>query len=280
MKITSLMNNPYAWLFLSFCTVAALIFAVYTWMVGKKKKEFTYLSNSYKIIQKGKSTIPQLKLIYENRDIEDLSITRYVIWNSGNEVINKNDIVSEKPLKIMSTDASTIILDTKIIVESEETNKFLIGEQQEKFSTINFDYIDPRDGIVVQVIHTGKFLEINCKIKGGKELKNLNKRKYNIKINRKKERMIMSILLGLEVFSLIGITISFFAIAWEIIPIKQSDLSEISDVDRGIFKVLSILMIAVSISGIYMLYDRLKRLYYINIPSKLRQNIKYEDLEN
>ena len=278
MKITGLMNNPYAWLLLAFCTVAAFVFAIYTWIVGKKKKEFTYLSNSYKIIQKGKSIIPQLQLTYENRNIEDLSITKYAIWNSGNEVINGSDVVSEKPLKIMANVDNAIILDTKVIVESEETNKFVIAERKEKFTTIDFDYVDPRDGIVIQVVHTGKSLDIDCKIKGGKELKNLNKRKTEEKISRKKAKRIATILLGVDIFMLTGMATYFFLTEWEIVPRVQ--INSLKNYDRIISKMLSIIMIILVITLIHMLYDRVKEVYYINIPSKLRQDIEYEDIEN
>lgn len=276
MEVTGLMNNPYAWLFLAFCTIAAFVFAIYTWIVGKKKKEFSYFSNSYKIIQKGKSSIPQLQLTYENRNIEDLSITKYAIWNSGNEVINTNDIVSEKPLKITAS-SDAVILNTEVIAESEETNKFIIDKQQENFSTINFDYVDPRDGVVIQIIHTGEYLEFDGKIKGGKKLKNLNKRESGKKISRKAARKILTILLCIEGM-LITVMASFtFLISWRVIP---KELLKVTDDAEIIVKVLSTIMIILAIFVIYTLYDRLKRIYYINIPPKLRQKIEYEDFEN
>ena len=42
-----LMNNPYAWLFLSLITIFSFAFAIYTWIAGKKAKELSndYLSN-------------------------------------------------------------------------------------------------------------------------------------------------------------------------------------------------------------------------------------------
>ena len=140
------------------------------WFAGKRKKEFSYISNSHKIIEKGKNRIPQLELKYEGRDIDNLTITNYVIWNTGNEVINFSDMVAEKELKIYSSNtANTIILDARIIEETEETNKFEIMQHKDEFVKIGFDYADPQDGIVVQVIHTGSAadLEIGCKIKGG-----------------------------------------------------------------------------------------------------------------
>lgn len=279
MEAISLMNNPYAWLFLAFCTVAAFVFAIYTWIAGKKKKEFSYFSNSYKIIQKGKSSIPQLQLTYENRNIEDLSITKYAIWNSGNEVINTNDIVSERPLKITAS-SGAVILNTKVIVESEETNKFIIDEQQENSSTINFDYVDPRDGIVIQIIHTGENLEFDGKIKGGKKFKNLNKKGNSKKISRKAARKIMTILLCIEGILITVMTCFVSLLSWGVIPKELFNVSKSVDDVKIIDKALSVIMIIMVIFLIYTLYDRVKRIHYINIPVKLRQKIEYEDFEN
>lgn len=133
MGIKSLMNNPYAWVILSVCTIMSFVFGIYTWFAGKRKKEFSYISNSHKIIEKGKNRIPQLELKYEGRDIDNLTITNYVIWNTGNEVINFSDMVAEKELKIYSSNtANTIILDARIIEETEETNK-LVALEAERF---------------------------------------------------------------------------------------------------------------------------------------------------
>lgn len=46
MGIKSLMNNPYAWVILSVCTIMSFVFGIYTWFAGKRKKEFSYISNS------------------------------------------------------------------------------------------------------------------------------------------------------------------------------------------------------------------------------------------
>lgn len=275
-----LMRNPYVWLFLSFCTIAAFAFAIYTRLVDKKKKEFTYFENSYRIIQKGKSSIPQLQLTYDSRNIEDLFITKYAIWNSGNEVINKNDIVVEKPLKITSLGDDTVILNTKIIVESEETNKFIIDDEQESFSTINFDYVDSGDGIVIQIIHTGEYLEFDGKIKGGKKIRCLNGKKHNKRINRKRLRKLNTILLCIEGTILTGMASLVFLLSWGIIPKEIFDISKPID-DGGIIdKVLSVVMIILMIGTIYILYNNIKRVYHLNIPSKLRKNIECEDIEN
>ena len=108
MNLTELMQNPYAWAILSVCTIAAFIFAIYTWFVGKKKKEISYVYSTYEIIKMGNSVIPGVQLLYHGKDIADLTITRYAIWNSGNEVLNSTDIVATKQQWIVKLSATGI----------------------------------------------------------------------------------------------------------------------------------------------------------------------------
>ena len=58
--VEELMSNPYAWLFLSLCTVASFVFAIYTWINGKKTKEISIDNCTNEIVKMGKSPINKL----------------------------------------------------------------------------------------------------------------------------------------------------------------------------------------------------------------------------
>lgn len=175
MNLQELMQSPYAWAVLSICTIAALIFAIYTWIVSKKKKELSCFNNTFKVVKAGKSLVPKLELSYDGKAINDLTITKYAIWNSGNEVLNWADIVAASPLQISCND-NILILDVQILVQSDETNMFKIIEKKDNCVKISFDYMNVHDGIILQILHTGEVTDLNveCRIKGGKKLKNLN----------------------------------------------------------------------------------------------------------
>ena len=279
MKITDLMNNPYAWLVATFCTVAAFLFAIYTWFAGRRKKELTYTTNSYKIIQKGKSLIPELKISYQNRNIEDLTITKYAIWNSGNEVIDSRDIVESKKLMIILKDENESILNSKIIAESDETNKFRIDLLQDNIAVINFDYIDPKEGAVIQIAHTGSndSLQVDCKIKGGKIIRNTGKKNYK-RISRKNFRTLITILTGITVILMMFLCIKIFLFMWEIIPQEKFELLKSDNV--VIDKILSAIMLPLGGSTVFQFYIMVKKIYHIDIPLKLRAYIEYDELED
>lgn len=163
-----LMNNPYAWLLLSLCTIASLFFAIYTWIVGKKTKEISIDRYTNEIVKMGIRSIKRLEMKYDGKVIQDLSSTIFFIWNSGNDVINADDMVGENPIRI--TCKNEQLLAVKIIIQSDKSNAFRISKFNSKDIEIAFDYIDSGEGVQFQILHTGSEDNINVeyKIKGGK----------------------------------------------------------------------------------------------------------------
>ena len=76
-----LMKNPYAWLLLSLCTIASLVFAVYTWVLGKKRKELSVDFRTNNIICRGKSIIPKLDIEFDGKKLM-IYLPRYYIYGT------------------------------------------------------------------------------------------------------------------------------------------------------------------------------------------------------
>ena len=167
--LNNLMSNPYIWLFLSICTVISIPLAIYTWQSGKQKKEISFSCSSNLVISVGKSNIDQLEVIFSGQRINDLTSTKYYIWNSGNDVLHPEDIVKTRPLCICSNGTAQI-LDVQILRMSEETNCFSLSKVEKQRVELDFDYVASGEGILVQILHTGKVSDFSfdCKIKGGK----------------------------------------------------------------------------------------------------------------
>lgn len=257
-----LMNNPYASAFLGACTIFSVVFGIWQWHKSKRKKEVSCYKNSYTIVKGGKSLLPDLELTYKNEQIKELVITKYAIWNSGNEVLYREDIVEIKPLQVTCNGETTRILDVKILQESDNTNQFIIADVNKEHARIDFDYVAPKDGIVIQVIHTGEAQDIivECKIKGGKKVRILNKDKKH-KYSKFVEN-VMIISLGILLFAMLFLTL--LAIFFSVINMGQKSLESLTTV-------ISSGVCVLIMGGTY--YKMLKEVYYINLPSKLRKSI-------
>ncbi len=170
--VEELMSNPYAWLFLSLCTVASFVFAIYTWINGKKTKEISIDNCTNEIVKMGKSPINKLDMKFDGKAIQELSSTIYFIWNSGSDVINAKDMVGDNPIKIICEDEQ--FLDAKIIKQSDDSNAFKILNFDAANIEMSFDYIDSGEGVKLQILHNGDDgkIHVEYKIKGGKPKSN------------------------------------------------------------------------------------------------------------
>lgn len=278
MKLQKLMENPYAWAVLSICTIIALIFTIYTWIVGRKRKEIACFYNTLEIVKAGKNIVPKLELLYEGIEIDDLTVTKYAIWNSGNEVLYWSDIVATKSLKVISNE-KVKILDAQILVKSDETNLFEIIETKDNYVNMSFDYLDVKDGIVLQILHTGEATDLNveCRIKGGKKFKNLNHRfkKKNEKKDKniKRYKIILLILMGILIL-LMSATVGLFVMS-QMGIISIETLREILFLDSHFNGMFTMLLYVVAMVIFYI--ETLKRYLYIGIPAKLKKYISYDD---
>lgn len=173
MMLEELMINPVVWTVLSLVTIVSLVYAIFVQQKNKEKKMFSYVKKSNVLIWDKKSKFDKLSVLYDGNHIDSLCVSNFVIWNSGNKPLRRTDMVSSKELTI-SVANDNRILDAKILKVSEVTNEFELKNIDEQTIKIEFDYADKKDGVVIQIIHTGseEAISIDCKIIGGLPMKN------------------------------------------------------------------------------------------------------------
>lgn len=264
--LEKLMTNPYAWAILSICTVLSFVYGLCQGHKSKRKKEIACYKNSCIIVRGGKSIIPELELKYKNEEIQELIITKYAIWNSGNEVLYRKDIAETKVLQARCDGEKTKILDVKILQQNDDSNQFSITSVENACAKIDFDYANPKDGIVIQIMHTGETqdIKIECKIKGGKKVKILNKDR-KIKYNKLFMNITMMVL---------GIWGFIMLLAMVILAVKMI-VNIGQEFRESLISAIIYCGCAVLIVKVY--YSLLKDFYYINIPEKLRKAIDNEE---
>ena len=292
--IEHLQNSPVVWTVLTICsllTIPSLIFAIYTWIKGKQKKEFSVSKDGYCIVRKGKKKIEKVSVLFDGKEIDDLSVTKFVVWNSGNVDIRCDDIVSDRPLAIRNIGNATI-LDATIIVETDSSNKFSVINVDSETVMISFEYANKSDGIVVQVIHTGDWedLIVDYKIKGGEPVKNYDSQEYFFKIIRNNSLMNRMITRNsMKKFTAGYLIFCSFTIIWIFIKMLMYKLNIYVDfispqnksykyIDTGIddiiiFGILSVFTLLVGLVC-------LKFVFKIGIPNKLKNYTKSKDDSN
>lgn len=180
--LEKLMNDPFAWFILSALSVFSVAFGIWTWFAGKQRKEISVQCKSDILIKAGKNQIKKLDVLYDGNPIADLTSSKFYIWNSGNQVLQKNDIVTARPIAICSEKAK--LLDVQILRMSDPTSAFRINTVSDREINVDFEYMEGGDGVLIQILHTGDFLDLkfDCKIKGGNDVRDCTREHKNRKI--------------------------------------------------------------------------------------------------
>jgi len=150
--------------------IAGIILAIYTHIV-KIKGRLVYWEKSLKLIGKNEYLIPdEVTILFDGKKVETLSKTIIIFWNSGKEIIRGGDIVPSHEPRIFF-DKDIKVLSAKVVKCTEKTNEFnvKINHELPNEAICTFNYLEPKDGAVIELMHTSKDLSspnIKGKIKG------------------------------------------------------------------------------------------------------------------
>lgn len=152
--------------------IVGLIITHVYYRIQKRRRELCWSIDSTSLIKGYSSLFEKLDIQYGGQKIENLTVSKIVLWNNGNETIDAKDIAI--PPFILPRDETTKILDAKTIKTSTVGNGFEIRQKQEDpMLVLLFDYLDPQQGSVIQVIHTGISilpLIVDGEVKGVKDI--------------------------------------------------------------------------------------------------------------
>ena len=154
-----------------FITLIGTVIGVYS--LVKTKKEISFDRYGYKFIDKEtKKSIEKLKVEYDGISVDDISISKVNIFNSGNTTINNEDIAKADPI-VISIKNGENILGYNIIHRGTLANSTDLSKNKNGDIVFNFDFLDRNDGILLDIIHTGitDDIEITGTIKGSKGIK-------------------------------------------------------------------------------------------------------------
>lgn len=269
--LQNFLDNTIVQAFLAIIAVVGFGWGFYSHSFSNKKQRISTAFSSFEIIKQGKNTIQQLSLSFAGKEIHDLTITKFAIWNSGNKVINGADIVQSQKLRVIS-DGSSEILEAQIVTESDEANSFRICDVSNNQVCLDFDYIDSREGIVLQVLHTGSVnaLNVDCKIKGGKPIKRLDAETNNTKRSpriRRAMRKIMAVLVAIEALLILLLAAMITLVTTGILP--KTVLSSPVIIPNN--KPLSTTMLWLSVAMVlYVTAKIVRNAFSIGVPHKLK----------
>lgn len=140
--------------------ILSLILACFFYKKSRRFKKILYLKKSFNVIENFTQRIDEkLSLKYDNKDIQNLTITNILLCNTGNETINFTDIAKADPIKICSLNKANI-LKLNIIHSDNCANNFkLLRAHNKDLYILHFDYIDKCEKVIIRALHSGKSSE-------------------------------------------------------------------------------------------------------------------------
>lgn len=158
--------DPYVQFILAVFGIISFPLSFYFYFRSRQKKKITYSMNSVEVISSNNS-INKLHISYEDKEVNNLRVTKIAFWNSGNLTVDKNDIAENYPVCIGVVSQESLY-DIQITKASHTANDFKIEKIGSNRCTLSFSYIDPKEGCVIKALHSGKVedLFIDGKIKG------------------------------------------------------------------------------------------------------------------
>lgn len=133
-----------------------IVLSIYFYISGIESKELSYNSylDSYKIYDQSINSTNKISLYKGDARIEqNVYLTTFAIWNSGDLPIEPGDIRDSLEIKFNGVNQ---ILDIKITKEIQPgISKFKLARISNNKIKLNWKYFDPSDGIKFQIIYTG-----------------------------------------------------------------------------------------------------------------------------
>lgn len=160
-----LKENPYSWAIILLITLSISLISI---LVGIKKKKLLFVIDSNVLISKKESTIDDLSIEYKGNPIDSLSVSKIALVNIGRSTITSSDVAIAAPLRITVTQDCQIF-SSEILLASTESNLFVISTINPNTVQIDFDYVDKKEGVLLQIIHSGSISSLECHgiVKGG-----------------------------------------------------------------------------------------------------------------
>ncbi len=137
--------------------VIGIILAVVFFIGSRRVSRVRYDSIGRSLVEGLAGALEGIEVRYKGVPQERITVTRFVFWNAGTETIRVGDFTDD-PLRIVCS-KDIAVLDHRIVESNEPTNKIQIRDvrktEDEASISLTFDYLDSRDGAVVQIVHDG-----------------------------------------------------------------------------------------------------------------------------
>ena len=156
--------NPWLNLIFLILAIVSILATVVSHVLSSRRKMPCFDKRSIRLVEEKAAKMPRLRIFYDDERIENLTLTRVAIWNAGNDLVEPGDLAPADRLRLEVTSPAKL-LGSDITYVSTPANNFRLisSETPETTRYVEFDYFHRREGIVVDVFHTGSDADMSVR---------------------------------------------------------------------------------------------------------------------
>jgi hypothetical protein len=130
-----------------FFGLLSVVLSLILYVRSRRRKRLTF---TYDVTELHTRTHPEITVLFKDRQIDNLSRLRVVIWNSGDLEIRQSDIPTKEAPSIVLTGAR--ILSVAVLEASPHT-KCAAHEYDNKTLSVDFEFLNPGDYATLDVLY-------------------------------------------------------------------------------------------------------------------------------
>lgn len=149
----------------SLISLAGLIAALIIYRASRVCARPVFQTKAIRLLGKETPALPSdVKVFFKGDPVPRLTRVQIMFWNSGATILRGSDIVQDDPLRF-SFEAPGAIIDASIVKLTREINKFAVAISKERPNELlcSFDYLDPSDGVTIDLLHTAELGRPVCR---------------------------------------------------------------------------------------------------------------------
>ncbi len=157
--LQSILQHPYFQLGIAILAPLSIAISYILYRKSLRVRVPRYTIYSRTLVSASKARIADLTFAYKGMVQANISVTRVGFWNDGRETIRRSDLIAGDPLRIEIPE-KVEVLDATIVSESSKgisSGYSRVEFEGKKVVLLHFEYLDYRDGFVVQIVHNGAF---------------------------------------------------------------------------------------------------------------------------
>lgn len=154
-----------------------IIISIYSIVKSKKTKKLAANTESTVLISETLNKYENLKISYNNENIESLISSIVRIKNIGSDIVEPTDVAPSSPIIIKTTQKFLFKDASKYEINvSNSKNTAKLSHISETELILNFDFLNPKDEILITLLHTGD-ISVHGDLKSN-PIKNYTKKNY------------------------------------------------------------------------------------------------------